>query len=73
MNAFRRRITDVGEEVVACRGYGDDYIVGRDLEEAKVYPCVLPGEGVDVRVVELCVFCEEFVVVDSEVVVLVEE
>lgn len=68
-----RRLQRVGEDVVAGAGDGEDDVVGRDVEEAVVDAAVFPGEGVDVFLFELGVFLELIVVVDSPVVVLVEE
>jgi hypothetical protein len=63
----------VGEDVVACRGDGEDYIRGREFQEAVVNPGVLPSKGVDELMAELSVLLELVIVVDAPVVVLVEE
>lgn len=63
----------VGEDVVAGGSDGEDDVVGGESQEAVVDAGVFPGEGVDVFVFELGVFGQLVVVVDSPVVVLVEE
>lgn len=63
----------VGEDVVACACYCEDDVGRGYVEETVVYAGVFPGEGVDVFLVELGVFLELIIVVDSPVMILVKE
>lgn len=73
MDALRCTVDDIREDVIACRGDGEDHIVAVDLEDAMINPWVFPRESIDVRVVELGVFLQQFVIVESPMVDLVEE
>ena len=63
----------VGENVVACGSDGENDVVRTEFEEAVVDTRIFPGEGIDVFVFELLVLLQLVVIVDSPVVVLVEE
>lgn len=68
-----RTVDDIRENIITCRGDGEDHIVTVDLEDAVINPWVFPCESIDIRVVELGVFFQHFIIVKSPVVVLVEE
>lgn len=73
MDALWRTVDDIREDVITCRGDSEDHIVTVDLEDAVINPWVFPRESIDVRVIELGVFLQQFVIVESPVMVLVEE
>lgn len=60
-----------GQDVVTCGADSKDNIVSCGLQDSMVCNIVLPGEGVDVRVVESSMFEKCRVVVDAPMVVLV--
>lgn len=73
MDALWRTVDDIREDIITCRGDSEDHIVTVDLEDAVINPWVFPRESIDVRVIELGVFLQQFVIVESPVMVLVEE
>lgn len=72
MNASRA-LGQVRKNVVASRGDGKNLVLGSELQNALINASIFPGKSIDVLVVELLVLLELVVVVDTPVVVLVEE
>lgn len=63
----------IRKNVVSGAGDGQDHVVRSQLQQTRIHTRILPGESVDVLVLELGVLLEGVIVVDTPVVVLVEE
>lgn len=68
-----RRLEGVRQDVISGGRDGQDNILRAKFQKALVNTGILPGEGVDVLILELGVLLQLVVVVDAPVVVLVEE
>jgi len=72
VNTAGGAVEDVAEDVVTSGGDCEDGVIWGDFQQAVVHLGILPGEGVDVIIVELGMLGVELVVVDAPGVILVE-
>ena len=67
-----RAVLKIVQDVITSTGNGQDHIITRNVQESMVNARILPGECVDVLILELGVLRELIIVKDPVVVVLVE-
>ncbi len=68
-----RALGQVRQDVVTSRGNGKNLVIWAKLQDALIDASIFPGKGIDVFIVELLVLLQLIVVVDTPMVVLVEE
>lgn len=68
-----RRGECVGQDVVTSGRDGKNNILGSEFEKTLIDTSIFPSEGVDVLILELEMLLQLIIIVDSPVVILIEE